>query len=46
VRTLDVGHMVYWDAFEATAAIVAAFVAGAPVPPDAHVPPETAQRMA
>lgn len=32
VRTLDVGHMVYWDAFEATAAIVAAFLAGAPVP--------------
>ena len=32
VRTLDVGHMVFWDAFEATAAIVAAFLAGAPVP--------------
>ena len=24
--------MVFWDAFEATAAIVAAFLAGAPVP--------------
>jgi lipase len=46
VRTLDVGHMVFWDAFEATAAIVSAFVAGAPVPPDAHAPVETAQRMA
>ena len=32
VRTLDVGHMVFWDAFEATAAIVSAFLAGAPVP--------------
>lgn len=32
VRTLDVGHMVLWDAFEATAAIVSAFLAGAPVP--------------
>ena len=32
VRTLDVGHMVFWDAFEATAAIVAAFLAGEPVP--------------
>ena len=46
VRTLDAGHMVYWDAFEETAAILAAFLAGAPVPPDAHVPPEAAQRMA
>jgi lipase len=34
VRTLDVGHMVFWDAFEATAAILAAFLAGAPVPAD------------
>lgn len=32
VRTLDVGHMVFWDAFEATAAIVSAFLAGATVP--------------
>lgn len=27
VRTLDAGHMLYWDAFEATAEIVAAFLA-------------------
>jgi lipase len=32
VRTLDVGHLVFWDAFEASAAIVAAFLAGAQVP--------------
>lgn len=46
LRTLDVGHMLYWDAFEATAAIVSAFVAGQPVPPDAHAAAEVAQRMA
>lgn len=48
VRSLDVGHMVYWDAFEPTAAIVGAFLAGAPVPPgDPVEPPEiAAQRMA
>lgn len=39
-RTLDAGHMLFWDAFEATATIVAAFLAGDPVPMDA------AQRMA
>jgi lipase len=32
VRTIDVGHMVFWDAFETTAAIVAAFLAGESVP--------------
>ena len=48
MRTLDVGHMVFWDAFEATAAIVSAFLAGLPVPPgDADEPAEVAaQRMA
>jgi lipase len=47
-RTLDVGHMVFWDAFEATAAIVSAFLAGLPVPRvDADEPAEVAaQRMA
>jgi lipase len=35
VRTLDVGHMVFWDAFDATAAIVAAFLAGEAVPVEA-----------
>ena len=28
VRTLDVGHMLFWDAFEDTAAIVGSFLAG------------------
>lgn len=32
VRTLDVGHMLFWDAFDATAAIAAAFLSGAAVP--------------
>jgi lipase len=42
VRTLDVGHMVFWDAFEATAAIVTAFLAGAEVPAgDADEAPAT-----
>jgi lipase len=48
VRTLDVGHMIFWDAFESTGAMVSAFLAGAPVPPgDADEPAEVAtQRMA
>ncbi|HTC85496.1 MAG TPA: hypothetical protein VK656_02265, partial [Candidatus Acidoferrum sp.] len=31
-RTIDSGHMVYWDAFEATAAITTAFLEDRPVP--------------
>jgi lipase len=37
-RTIASGHMVYWDAFEVTAALVAAFLAGAKVPLESGLP--------